>query len=86
MKGQIDWLNKDLSEKTKELMNSRKEQVYILSQFYWVRFGYWCLSGLGIDVYQVWVLMFIRFGYWCLSGLGIDVYQVWVLVFIRFGY
>jgi hypothetical protein len=71
MKGQIDWLNKDLSEKTKELMNSRKEQVYILSQFYWVRFGYWCLSGLGIDVYQV---------------LGIGVYQVWVLVFIRFGY
>lgn len=27
MKGQIDWLNKELGEKTKELMNNRKEQV-----------------------------------------------------------
>ncbi|CAC5399713.1 TPR [Mytilus coruscus] len=26
MKGQIDWLNKELGEKTKELMNNRKEQ------------------------------------------------------------
>ena len=27
MKAQMDWLNKELAEKTKELMNCRKEQV-----------------------------------------------------------